>query len=219
MKKIKIAIAEDNNRLALAIREKLQLFEDQVDFMYRAANGVELLQQLEQAPAVNVILMDIEMPQMDGIKATAKINEKYPEIKIIMLTVFDDEEKIFHSIQAGAAGYLLKDEPPQKIIESIQMIMAGGAPMSPSIAVKTLKLLKEPFNSSPNEKSKMDFTLSKRENEVLEELCKGDGYQQIAETLFIAPSTVRKHIENIYKKLQVRNKIQAIEKARSYNLL
>ncbi len=159
------------------------------------------------------------MPIMDGIEATAKINALYPHIKIIMLTVFDDEEKIFHSIQAGAAGYLLKDEPPQKIIESIEMIMAGGAPMSPSIAAKTLKLLKEPFKVSSPEKEKIDFTLSNRENEVLEELCKGDGYQQIAETLFIAPSTVRKHIENIYKKLQVRNKVQAIEKARSFNLL
>jgi len=217
MKKIKVAIAEDNTLLAEAIEEKLNILGDDVEFQYRAVNGKDMLDKLQIENKIDAILMDIEMPEMDGIECTTKISELYPEIKIIMLTVFDDEEKIFHSIQAGAAGYLLKDEPPRKILEGIQMIMSGGAPMSPTIAAKALNLLKNP--GSFDKKPEVDFSLSNRENDVLEKLCLGLGYQQIADELFIAPGTVRKHIENIYKKLQVHNKYQAIEKVRKYKIL
>lgn len=214
--KIKTALAEDNNLLAQSIREKLEFFEDIIEFKYRAANGKILLNLLEVNHNIDVILMDIEMPEMDGITAVKKINELYPQIKIIMLTVFDDEERIFSSIQSGADGYLLKDETPEKIIEGIKMIMEGGAPMSPSIAAKSLKLLR---NSDVKPLPKTDFKLSEREIGILEQISKGLDYKKIAENLFISPSTVRKHIENIYKKLQVHNKMEAVQKAQQNKII
>ncbi|MCB0270676.1 MAG: response regulator transcription factor, partial [Calditrichaeota bacterium] len=157
-------------------------------------------------------------PEMDGIEATAEIVAQYPHIKIIMLTVFDDEQRIFNAIQAGAMGYLLKDEPPQKLHESIKMIMDGGAPMSPTIAAKSLKLLRNPIRAE-SETTGENFNLGKREVEVLEQLSQGLDYQKIAENLFISPATVRKHIENIYRKLQVNNKMRAVNKAIRHNII
>ena len=220
MSKIKIAISEDNNLLAESIKEKLDFFSEEVEYRFRAKDGKDLMNKLESDSNVEVILMDIEMPKMDGIQATKEVNEKYPDIKIIMLTVFDDEEKIFKSIQAGASGYLLKDEKPVKIIEAVNMIMDGGAPMSPTIAAKSLELLRNPerFEKTPNDTVE-EYSLSKREVEVLEEISKGSEYTKIAEELFISPKTVRKHIENIYKKLQVHNKMQAVQKAQKHKLI
>jgi DNA-binding NarL/FixJ family response regulator len=215
---IKVAIAEDNDSLALAIKEKLELFSDEVQFKYRAVNGIDLLEKLEGDYTVDTILMDIEMPEMDGIETTGIIKERYPLIKVIMLTVFDNEEKIFRSIQAGAMGYLLKDEPPDKIIEGIKMVMDGGAPMSPVIAVKALEILRNPRIADSKETNE-DFELTKRECEVLEQLSRGSDYNEIARALFVSPFTIRKHIENIYTKLQVHNKVQAIQKAIRHKLI
>ncbi|MBU1095372.1 MAG: DNA-binding response regulator [Ignavibacteriae bacterium HGW-Ignavibacteriae-2] len=216
--KIKVALAEDNDKLAGSIKEKLELFSDRIEFKFRAKNGGEMIRKLETVGDVDAVLMDIEMPVMDGIETTNFIKNKYSEIKVIMLTVFDDEDKIFRSIQAGANGYLLKDEPPDKIVEGIEMIMDGGAPMSPVIAVKTLSLLRKSEIVIPNILAE-DFSLSKREVEVLELLSKGEDYVKISNKLFISPATVRKHIENIYKKLEVHNKIQAVQKAQKHNII
>lgn len=215
---IKVAIAEDNDSLALAIKEKLELFSDSIQFKYRAVNGNDLIEKLEDDYTVDTILMDIEMPVMDGIEATGIIKDKFPLIKVIMLTVFDDEEKILRSIQAGAMGYLLKDEPPDKIIDGIKMVMDGGAPMSPVIAAKALEILRNPQIAGLN-KANEEFELTKRETEVLEQLSRGSDYNEIAGALFVSPFTVRKHIENIYTKLQVHNKVQAIQKAIRHKLI
>ncbi len=129
-----------------------------------------------------------------------------------MLTVFDDDEKIFNAIKAGASGYLLKDEPIDKIIENIELVLSGGAPMSATIAAKTLQLLRQSeklFTTDENN----NYNLTRREKEILEFLKKGYDYNKTAQQLFISPFTVRKHIENIYRKLQVNNKIQAVQKA------
>lgn len=216
--KIRIAITEDNDLLASSIKEKLELFSEDIEFKFRASNGRDLINKLKVDHSVDVILMDIEMPVMNGIEATEIINAEFPEIKVVMLTVFDDEEKIFQSIQKGAMGYLLKDELPYKIVESIQIIMSGGAAMSPTIAAKSLALLKNAEIQNA-EIEKNDFSLSKREIEVLEKLSNGENYNHIAENLFISPSTVRKHIENIYHKLQVHNKIQAVQLAKKYKII
>lgn len=218
METIRIAIAEDNRKLAEITREKLELMSTGIDVCFCACDGQEMVDYLQQNPdGVDAILMDIEMPRMDGIEATARIHADYPQIKVIMLTVFDDEDKIFRSIQSGAAGYLLKDEPAAKVWQGIQMIFDGGAPMSPAIAAKALELLRHPRKAEQTGSS--DFQLTRREIEVLEQLREGYDYQKIAERLFIAPATVRKHIENIYRKLQVHNKIEALEKARKHHLL
>ncbi len=216
--KIKVAIAEDNDFLAKSLIEKLTLFPEKFSMVFRAKNGLEMVDYLAASNLPDVILMDIEMPVMSGIDATAQINEKISDIKIIMLTVFDDEDKIFKAIKSGASGYLLKDESVEKIVESIDMVLNGGAPMSATIASKTLKLLKQSTDII-TDNSKEDFNLSKREVEVLELLKKGFDYNQIAEKLFISPFTVRKHIENIYKKLQVNNKMQAVQKATTNKII
>ncbi len=216
-KTIKVAIAEDNDFLAYSIQEKLELFGDDIEFKYRASNSLELLGMLKRDHCVDVILMDIEMPEMDGITGTEIISRRYPQIKIVMLTVFEDEDKIFSAIQGGAKGYLLKDEPPEKIYEGILMVMQGGAPMSPSIAAKTLALLRNPDLS--NLPKAEEIKLTPRQVDVLEQLSKGLNYQEIAKNLFISPATVRKHIENIYEKLQVHNKMEAVIKAKRQRLI
>lgn len=215
---IKAAVAEDNDFLAESIKEKLALFEDEVKYKFRGRNGSHLLNLLEEDANLDLILMDIEMPEMNGIQTTEIVKAKYPHIKIIMLTVFDDEENIFNAIRAGADGYLLKDESPKVVFDGIKEMMNGGAPMSPAIAAKTLKLLRNPL-SEASTVSAEDYELTKREVEVLEQLCTGLDYKSIGENLHISTGTVRKHIENIYSKLQVNNKVEAINKANKERLV
>ncbi len=215
---IRVALAEDKPFLARAIKEKLQLFPDSINLVFEASNGQEMLDQLENHPGVDVILMDIEMPVMDGIEATAQISQRFPHIKVIMFTVFDDEQKIFQAIEAGAMGYLLKDEPPQAVHDALLMITEGGAPMSPTIATKSLQLLRDPSRARLKADTP-DYNLTKREIEVLEQLSQGLEYQEIATNLIISPATVRKHIENIYRKLQVNNKMRAVKKATEHGLI
>ena len=216
--KIKICIAEDNYFLAKAITEKLLFFDD-LSLKYTAVNGAELIGKLEENHNIDVVLMDIQMPVMDGIKATEIVKSKYPHIKVIMLTVMDDDDYVFKAIKAGANGYLLKEIDPSKLHECILEVMNGGAPMTPSIALKTLNLLRNPISDEQKKVESEDISLSNREIEILEQLSKGLKYNAIADNLIISPSTVRKHIENIYKKLQVHNKIEALLKAQQHKLI
>lgn len=215
--KIRIAITDDNHFLTKTIEEKLSFFDD-LSLRFTANNGIDLLEKLNQNSMVDLILMDIEMPEMNGIQATEEVKKRYPQIKIIMLTVFDNDEQIFKSIKAGADGYLLKDTDPQKLYNGILETIQGGVAMNPSIALKTLKLLRNPIELNL-ENSIEEIQLSSREIEVLEQLSRGLSYTLIAENLFLSPSTIRKHIENIYKKLQVHNKLEAIQKAKSNKLI
>lgn len=214
---VKIAIVDDNNFLIRAIQEKLSFFDD-LQVKFTAINGTDLLERLDSNHNIDLILMDIEMPRMNGVEATAAVKAKYPHIKIIMLTVFDNDENIFNSIKAGADGYLLKEVNPQELHQGIVETLNGGAAMNPSIALKTLKLLRNPVEFG-NRAGSEEIKLSSREIEVLEQLSKGLNYNHIADNLFLSPSTVRKHIENIYTKLQVHNKLEAIQKAKSNNLI
>ncbi len=215
--KYKIAIAEDNVFLAKAVIEKLSFFED-LQFKFKAVNGAELIGKLELNHNIDVILMDIQMPEMNGIVATGIIKQKYPQIKIIILTVFDDDENIFKSIQAGADGYLLKEIDAEILHRSILEVIQGGAPMTPGVAMKTLKLLRNPQDFDQT-KQHEETSLTKREVEILEQLSKGLNYQQVADNLYISQGTVRKHIENIYQKLKVHNKMEAVQKAKSKRII
>ena len=159
------------------------------------------------------------MPVMDGIKATELVKNRYPHIKVIMLTVVDDDECVFKSIQAGANGYLLKEIDAEKLYKSIIEVTEGGAPMTPSIALKTLNLLRKPNFNLDKKEDLEEIKLTKRETEILVQLSKGLNYNAISENLIISPSTVRKHIENIYKKLQVHSKMEAVMKAQKRNLI
>jgi DNA-binding NarL/FixJ family response regulator len=214
--KIKICLAEDNYFLAKTIQEKLSFFED-ISFKFHANNGAELIGKLEENNLIDVILMDIQMPEMNGITATEIVKNKYPHIRVLMLTVLDDDSYVFDAIKAGANGYLLKEENAEKLHKSIIEVYNYGAPMTPSIALKTLNLLRNPIVIE--EEKKENIKLSKREAEILLHLSKGLNYNAIAENLIISPSTVRKHIENTYKKLQVHNKMEAVIKAKKNKII
>ncbi|WP_405564680.1 response regulator [Polaribacter sp. Asnod6-C07] len=216
--KLKICIAEDNYFLTKAIKEKLSFFDD-ITVKFDAKNGAELIGKLEENHNVDVILMDIQMPVMDGIKATELVKNKYPQIKIIMLTIVDDDEYVFNAIKAGANGYLLKEIDAEKLHKSVLEVTKGGAPMTPSIALKTLNLLRNPEFTATINTAESDIKLTKRETEILIQLSKGLNYNSISDNLNISPSTVRKHIENIYKKLQVHSKVEAVMKAKKSNLI
>lgn len=214
---VKIAIVDDNTFLIKTVQEKLSFFDNFV-IKLTATNGEDLLARLEKNHSLDLILMDIEMPKMNGIDATFLVKQKYPQIKIIMLTVFDNDENIFNAIKAGADGYLLKDINPKDLHQGIIDTINGGATMTPSIAMKTLKLFRNPIIPD-NQANKDEYKLSAREIEVLEQLSKGLKYNAVAENLFLSAGTVRKHVENIYAKLQVCNKIEAIQKAKNNNLI
>ena len=214
---IKVILVEDNFFLQKALEEKLSNFSD-IAIKDTAQNGEEAIAILEENHVVDLILMDIEMPIMNGIKATEIIKSNYPQIKIIMITVFDNDENVFDAIKAGADGYLLKETKAEKIYEAIRETLAGGAVMSPSIALKTLQLLKNPRVFDSSEATEM-VELTTREIQVLEQLSKGLKNKEIAENFFLFFFTVKKHIENIYRKLQAHNRIEMLQKAKQNKLI
>jgi DNA-binding NarL/FixJ family response regulator len=159
----------------------------------------------------DVVLMDIDMPGVNGIEAVRIIKEHFPGIHIIMQTVFEDDDKIFRAIQAGAGGYILKKIPPSKILEAISEVYNGGAPMTPSIAARTLQLFRTGLKPLIDKKQ---AKLNERQTEILECIVNGMSYKLIAEKLFISVETVRYHIKNIYEILQVHSRFELISKQR-----
>jgi DNA-binding NarL/FixJ family response regulator len=214
--KIPIGIVDDKSQNRLSLQEKIN-YSSALEVVMMATDGNDFLEQMKQLPAANhplVVLMDIEMPEKNGIEAVRMGKQLYPELNFLMLTVFDDDDKIFEAIKAGATGYLLKDEKVPVIIECIQQIVeAGGAPMSPQIARKALNLL---MKASLPEKGAgdgeiIDSELSSREMEVLKLTVEGYNYKVIAAKLYLSIHTVRKHTANIYSKLHITSKAQAIK--------
>lgn len=214
---IRVGIVEDNPAIIESICKRLEQIPD-IQLKFKAMNGLDMINKLGHDSNLDLIFMDIQMPEMDGIEATTLIKHRWPHIKIIMLTVFDSEDKIFHAVRAGADGYLLKDVEHSYLEKSIQDVLSGGAAMTPSIALKTIRLLRNP--QLPSEPEKIDnYRLSKREIEILEQLSKGLKYKSIAENLFLSVGTVKKHVDNVYEKLQAHNKLEAIHKAKSNRLI
>jgi len=179
------------------------------------ANASDLLFAVQRSMP-DVVLMDIEMPGMSGIEATRLIHEKFPDIKILIQTVFEEDEKIFASICAGASGYVLKDTTPARLVESIQEVYNGGAPMSPAIASRVLNLFQK-FAVRPAGDNE-DFNLSKREKEILALMVEGNSFKTIADKNFISYETVRTHVKKIYKKLHVASMTDAVVKAIRHGL-
>ena len=165
----------------------------------------------------DVILMDIEMPGMDGIVATRSICAKYPDVSILIQTVFLDNDKIFQALCAGASGYILKNDPPAKLIESIFDACNGGAPLSPVVAKKMLGFFANQ-NVTLVSPGDANYQLSDREKELLQMIVKGDDYKTIAEKASISYETVRTHVKNIYKKLHVTSRSEAVMKAIQHGL-
>lgn len=208
---MRIAIFEDNKNL----RQSLSLIVNHTPGLSCTGafpDCTNLIDDIQQSNP-DVILMDIDMPVVSGIEAVGIVSEKFPQIKVIMQTIFDDSNKIFAAIKAGAAGYLLKNTSPAKLVESINEVVNGGAPMSASVALKVLQFYRD------NSKVESQYHLSPREKELLHHLVNGQSYKFIAEELFISLSTVQTHIRNIYDKLQVNSKAQAVAKTLRERLL
>ncbi len=214
---IRLGIAEDSPSILKILSEKLSSISE-VHLKIKATNGRELIEKLQQDSNVDLIFMDIEMPEVNGIEATYQIKQRWPQIKVVMLTVFDSDDKIFNSIRAGADGYLLKEAENQDLEKAIRDTLEGGAAMTPSIALKTLRLLRNP-QLPENLAEPEEVRLSKREIEILEQLSKGLKYKMIADNLFLSIGTVKKHVDNVYAKLQAHNKLEAIQKAKSNRLI
>lgn len=212
---INIAIAEDNRFALKALTDILEI-DPEIRVKHIAVNGRELLRHLSADRNVDLVLMDIEMPEMNGIEATAEVKTRFPQIKVLMLTTFDDDQHLFNAILAGASGYLLKEDAGHGVADAIRDTLSGGAAMSPAIALKTLQLIRQPLNDQGRTE---DFKLSDREIELLTQLKNGLTYEEIGVNLHISYHTVRKHIENIYRKLQVNNKVEAIRKASDNRLV
>jgi len=211
-----IAIVDDKKTLRTALHDRLSAFNN-YKVLFTAENGQDFLEKMMEARKSiepDVVLMDIDMPIMNGIEAVEKGKERYPNSKYLMLTIFDEDEKIFNAIKAGADGYLLKDEPVEKIKEAIiNLLNDEGAPMSPSIARRALNLLmnsKVELSQKNLPEKTNDYNLTDREKEVLTFLVEGMEYKEIGMKMNVSPNTIRNHISNIYKKLHVTSKTQAI---------
>lgn len=204
---IEIGIVEDN----VKIRNLIQKFLDMQESMSCKAafdSVEEMLEHLKENQSPDVLLMDIQLPGMSGIEGISIIKKEYPDIEIIMLTIYHDSHKIFDSLCAGASGYLLKHTSLPEIKESIEALVQGGAPMSPQIARKVIQHFKQP---EPQNKPESDLT--SRELDIVNGLVDGLSYKLIADRYDISIDTVRAHIRNIYKKLHVNSKAEVIAKS------
>jgi len=212
---IKVSIYEDN----ISFLESLSyLIKGTYDFelYFASANANNIIADCEKC-CPDVILMDIDMPGMSGIEATMLVKSAFPDINIMMLTVFENKEKIFEALCAGATGYLLKKTSAIELIEAIHDLHNGGSPMSSGIARKVLEYFSKSVITDKRVKD-MDIALEKyqlttREHEILQRLIKGDSYKMIADKCLISIGTVYSHINNVYKKLQVNSKSEAVTKA------
>jgi DNA-binding NarL/FixJ family response regulator len=203
---IKILIYEDNPQL----REGLSMLingSDGFEVLAAYKNCNDVVAEVE-AWNPNVILMDIDMPGVNGIEGLKLIRKINAGVKILMLTVFDDNKNVFESLKAGANGYILKKTPPAKLLEYISEAASGGAPMTASIATQVLKMF-----SDIHDPVYADYNLSEREKQVLQFLVNGYSYKMIAAEMFIAIDTVRSHIKKVYEKLHVNSKSEAVAKA------
>jgi|ERR1051325_343038 DNA-binding NarL/FixJ family response regulator len=213
-RKIKVTLYDDNNSLRKSLEQLIQTYPD-FELAGSFPNPLHILENTKEKTP-DVILMDIDMPGMTGIEAVGLVHKNFPNVKVVMQTVFDEDEKIFESICNGAVGYILKKTPPLQILDSIKQAKAGGAPMTPTVAIKILKMFRQQ-PPPPEEKNKVD--LSSREQEILSALTKGMSYKMIAEEIKIGIDTVRFHIKNIYEKLHVHSNTEAVSRALKEGLI
>lgn len=213
-KRLRVSIVEDHDIFRKRLTELLQFYKElEVVLIADSAESFfEKLHRFEGENLPEVILMDIELPGISGIEATFQLRQNHPEVEIIMFTVFEDDERIFESINVGASGYLLKDTAIDDVVRSIKEIKEGGSAISPSIAKKVLEMLKNP-SKKPAEKEVVPFNLSNSELKILEHVILGKTNKQIAEDVFLSPWTVKTHIKNIYKKMHVSSRAAAVRLA------
>jgi DNA-binding NarL/FixJ family response regulator len=205
---IKLAIVEDNT----ALRHSLESLFNRTEGMRCIASLGNLMNVVGEIGSTlpDIVLMDIGLPNISGIEGVRTVKSNFPQIQVMMFTVFDDDEKIFDAIRAGASGYLLKKTPPAEIVQAIRDLYHGGAPMTASIARRVI----QSFQSEPPT-TREDYQLTVRENEILYSLVDGLSYKKIADKYCVSISTIRTHICNIYHKLHVNSKAEAVAKVLS----
>ncbi len=207
IEKIRVIIYDDN----VNVRQSIELLLSVTANMELAgafANGKHLLEDIRKSNP-NIVLMDIDMPGLNGIEAVKLLRSNYPDLPVLMLTGFEDDENVFQSIVAGANGYILKSAKMDSLIHYIEEVSSGGAPMSPVIARKVLTQFARVHPATENRE---DYNLSNREKQVLQQLVTGKSYKFIASELHISYETVHSHIRRIYQKLQVNSVGEAISK-------
>lgn len=205
---IKVAIIEDNNTL----RHSLESLFNRTEGMRCVTSLSNLMNAVSEIGSTlpDIVLMDIGLPNISGIEGVRTVKANFPRIQAMMFTVFDDDEKIFDAIRAGASGYLLKKTPPGEIVQAILDLYHGGAPMTASIARRVI----QSFQAAPST-TREDYQLTVRENEILYSLVDGLSYKKIADKYCVSISTIRTHICNIYHKLHVNSKAEAVAKVLS----
>lgn len=220
IKRIRVSIVEDHDIFRKRLTELL-LFYSELEVILVADSAESFFNKLDRAnedEVPEVILMDIELPGMSGIEATFQIKQQFPEVEVIMFTVFEDDERIFESINVGASGYLLKDTAIDMVVNSIKEIKAGGSAISPSIAKKVLDMVKNPLEKKQETTEEVPFDLSPAELKILDHVVEGKTNKQIAEDVFLSPWTVKTHIKNIYKKMHVNSRAAAVRLALKRNI-
>lgn len=218
----RVVLVDDQTLIRQGIRMLLST-EPGIEVVGEAANGAEALAVIEQVRP-EVVLMDIRMPVMDGVAATREITRRRPEIGVIILTTFDDEEFVFEGLRAGARGYLLKDISSEEMAEAVRAVAKGGALIQPSITRKVLsefaRLSTPPASSAAQHAAAMlPEPLTERELEVLKCIAEGASNREIAERLVITEGTVKNHVSNLIAKLGVRDRTQALVKAQEIGII
>ena len=208
---VRLALVEDRSDVRQLLTERLAFFDD-VELVSVSASAEAFFERLRAAEvAPEVVLMDIELPGMDGIEATGRLRESHPETEVLMLTVFEDEDRIFASVQAGASGYLLKDASAGRIVGAVLEVARGGAPVSPLVAKKLLGWIRGDDCEAVG--------LTDRERDVLDGIVEGLTEDGIADRLFISPHTVRSHIKSLYRKLEVHSRAEVVRVAYERRLI
>lgn len=214
---IKILVVDDQALFREGLRTLLSVYDD-FEVVGEAANGEEALRLAIQLRP-DVILMDLRMPVLDGVRATNLLKESLPTCKVIILTTFDDDELVFDGLRAGAIGYLLKDVSSNKLVEAIRSASRGEYFLLPAITAKVIAEFSKIPRSAPNRVPEMVDALSPRELEILLLVASGDSNKEIAEKLVISEGTVKNHLSSILSKLNARDRLQAVIRARELGLI
>ncbi len=208
---IRVAIFEDNK----LVRDALEIVLNATSGFSCCgsyADGHQCVDKIRRSNP-DVVLMDIEMPGMDGIEVTRVLSSQFPELRIVIQTVFNDSEKIFNALSAGASGYILKNDPPARYLEAITEVYNGGASMNVTVAKKVCAFFNAAILVTPGKEDEIS-ALSSREKEVLNLMTEGYDFKMIADKIFISYDTVRTHVKHIYRKLHVSSRTEAVIKAR-----
>jgi DNA-binding NarL/FixJ family response regulator len=206
--KIRVIIAEDQEDIRMALQAYVS-FDPQLECLNVFSDGLSAWDWISKTnEVVDVALLDIDMPGLNGIELVEKIKDQFPKTQCLMCTIYEDSDRIFKALEAGANGYLLKKSSAPQILEAVREIYNGGAPMSSEIARRVV----QSFNARNSNQNQEIQTLSPREMEIVKQLEKGFLYKEIASTLNISVETVRRHVHNIYEKLHVSNRTEALNK-------